>query len=276
MNIRPMAVAGRFYPANAPALHQWLQSTIEINAKPDSAKAPPRALIAPHAGYIYSGETAAKAFAFWKDCQDEIQTVVIMGPAHYVGFHGIATIDHQQVATPFGSLEINNQMREELLEKFSYLQVNNEANAPEHSLEVMFPFVKELLPDTKILPLLNGAVSTEDVSEVLQFLWQQKGVYFVISSDLSHFHPYQEAQALDAKTANWIEQSQWQKLDGNHACGYKGIQGLLAMKAAKNVSIQRIACVNSGDTAGSKDSVVGYGSWAIYEQESEESEHATH
>lgn len=266
MNIRPTAVAGTFYPGEAPVLQDWLQQTLLSKQYTQKNSSLPRALIVPHAGYVYSGQIAAHAFRLWRDADQKIRTVVIMGPAHRVGFYGMATIDFDALATPLGTLKVDTELRVRLLNEFEFLQINNYAHAPEHSLEVMLPFLRSLLPAVKVLPLLNGSLNVDEVKSVLEKLWQQEGVYFVISSDLSHFHPYSEAQSIDAETAAWIENKQWPNLDGNHACGYKGIQGLLAMNQAERLKIDPIERLNSGDTAGSKDSVVGYGSWAIYEK----------
>lgn len=262
-SVRPSAVAGLFYPAEAERLQAWLGRALEGSAAKQAEI--PRALIAPHAGYVYSGQTAAKAFKLWQDAQDAIQTVVLLGPAHRVGFNGVATLDYAAMATPLGHVGVDEALRTALLQHFEWLHTHNAAHAPEHSLEVMLPFIQTLLPKARVLPLLTGTVAAESVSALLAFLWQQPGVYMVISSDLSHFHPYAEAQALDAQTAAWIETKQWRYLDGEHACGFKGIQGLLALEAAESWRIKRLECLNSGDTAGAKESVVGYGSWAIYE-----------
>ncbi|WP_178862338.1 AmmeMemoRadiSam system protein B [Thiomicrorhabdus cannonii] len=265
---RPTAVAGLFYPADQSVLQRWLDDALSDTNIPKKAgiTAVPRALIAPHAGYIYSGQTAAKAFKLW-EAAAQIKTVVIMGPAHRVGFHGMTTIDYDAMDTPLGEVAVDTNLRDALVEKFDFLRYHNMAHAPEHSLEVMLPFIKTVLPQAKVVPLLNGAISAQEVASILEALLQQEGVYVVISSDLSHFHPYAEAQKMDAQTAQWIEAKQWRYLDGEHACGYKGIQGLLAMHGAEHWQVQPIECVNSGDTAGSKDSVVGYGSWAIYEND---------
>lgn len=262
-SVRPSAVAGLFYPAEADRLQAWLGRALAPSAVKRADI--PRALIAPHAGYVYSGQTAAKAFKLWQGAQEAIQTVVLLGPAHRVGFNGVATLGHAAMATPLGRVAVDETLRTALLQRFGWLHIHNAAHAPEHSLEVMLPFIQTLLPKAQVLPLLTGSVAVDKISELLAFLWMQPGVYVVISSDLSHFHPYAEAQALDAQTAAWIETKQWRFLDGEHACGYRGLQGLLALEAAEAWQIERLECLNSGDTAGTQDSVVGYGSWAIYE-----------
>ncbi|MPQ77137.1 AmmeMemoRadiSam system protein B [Hydrogenovibrio sp. JE_KL2] len=266
-HVRPTAVAGAFYPDDPQTIKavfsQWMPRNEKL-AKP-SIKPVPRVLIVPHAGYVYSGEAAAKGYRLWQDSSSQIKTVVVMGPAHRVSFVGVATISADEVATPLGNLQVDVQLRDKLIEACSQVGVSDMANAPEHSLEVHFPFIKNLLPGVKVLPLLNGQVTASEVLDVIQHLWNEEGVYFVISSDLSHFRPYEEAQKLDGETAKAIRQGNWQALNGEMACGYKGIQGVLGVMRDHPMMIEQIALINSGDTAGTKDRVVGYGTWAMYE-----------
>jgi len=274
VDCRNMAVAGMFYPDNPMQLQvmfdQWFSQNGEqspVINRPDQI---PRALILPHAGYIYSGEVAAQGYRLWSDknrqtLRDNIKTVVIVGPAHRVAFNGIATIGFDAMQTPFGNIEIDAPLRDKLLQGYPQVHTSDYAHSAEHSIEVQLPFIKSLLPDVKVLPLLNGQVTAQTVSDVLKTLWQEEGVFFVISSDLSHFQPYQQAQQIDQDTAQMIQQSQWQNLSGDRACGYKGIQGLLALQPEISLQIEPLQVINSGDAAGDKSSVVGYGAWAIYE-----------
>ncbi len=286
MLIRPTTVAGTFYPSTASEIQRLFESwgLNVANSKPDGQKTTsaklPRALIVPHAGYVYSGEVAFTSYQLWKSANqkprnrqpanaaplDEIKTVVVMGPAHRYAFAGIATVSVDALDTPLGKLQVDTQLRDELLTDFSSVIVSDEANAPEHSLEVHLPFIKAILPNVKVLPLLNGDVSVDEVTKVLSKLWSRPDVYFVISSDLSHFHTYAEAQQIDEQTAQLINTGNWQSLNGARACGYKGIQGLLNLKNSQPLEVQELQRINSGDTAGDKQSVVGYGSWAIYEE----------
>ncbi len=263
LRIRPPAVAGMFYPSDPDELNQMIDSWLE---RPVSVPRndPPRALIVPHAGYVYSGEAAARAFSLWKGAA-EIETVVVIGPAHRVPFYGVATVSADALATPLGIVPVDTQLRDELVERFDYVGYLDEAHAPEHSLEVELPFIQKTVPHARVLPLLNGEVTPEQEAAVLAYLWQKKGVYFVISSDLSHYHPYAEAKRIDSETAALIEQGRWDALGGARACGYKGIQGLLQLTAHHPLVLARLALVNSGETAGSKEKVVGYGAWAIWE-----------
>ncbi len=263
LKVRPPAVAGAFYPASGEEIvsmiDPWLAEDISLPRQD-----PPRALIVPHAGYVYSGAVAARAFSLWKNAP-QIKTVVIVGPAHRVPFYGIATVSVDALATPLGVVPVDARLRDALVARFDFVGYLDEAHAPEHSLEVELPFIQRVAPQAKVLPLLNGQVSAEQEAAVLEWLWQQKGVYFVISSDLSHYHPYEQAQQIDAQTAQLIEQGRWDALSGERACGFKGIQGLLKLAERHPLQLARLALVNSGDTAGPKDQVVGYGAWAIWE-----------
>ncbi|WP_024851566.1 AmmeMemoRadiSam system protein B [Hydrogenovibrio kuenenii] len=265
-NVRPAAVAGAFYPDDPQvilsAFSHWMPERSETSVL---EKPIPRALIVPHAGYIYSGEAAAKGYQLWRDAASQIKTIVVMGPAHRVPFEGITTISVDEVETPLGNLQVDTELRDVILSDCPQVGISDIANAPEHSLEVHFPFIKNVLPDAKVLPLLNGQVSAHDVMAVMQRLWREEGVYFVISSDLSHFHTYGDAQRIDGETAEAIRHGNWQVLNGEMACGYKGIQGLLGIMYEHPMMIEQLGLINSGDTAGSKDRVVGYGTWAVYE-----------
>ncbi|QKI89278.1 AmmeMemoRadiSam system protein B [Thiomicrorhabdus xiamenensis] len=269
-SIRETAVAGLFYPDNATVLGDWLATTLGSEAGTNKVETTiPRAIIVPHAGYIYSGDTAAKGFELWQGAQDKIRTVVVLGPAHRIGFRGVSTVDFSALATPLGELEVDCRLRDELLQRFDFLSIHNAAHAPEHSLEVELPFIKYLLPDVQVLPLLNGSVSVQDEIDLIRDLWRREGVYFVISSDLSHFLDYDNARKIDAETADLIEAREWQSLSAERACGYKGIQSVLAAREDRSLQVVRLQTLNSGDTAGDKSRVVGYGAWALYEKSHE-------
>lgn len=268
--VRESAVSGLFYPDSPQQLRSYFDHWLpEESAGVHAGVSLPRALIVPHAGYAYSGAAAAKGYQLWQGAGNRIKTVVVMGPAHRVAFEGIATVSADELETPLGRLKVDTVIRDALLSEFAQVGVSDYANAPEHSLEVHFPFIKEILPEAKVLPLLNGHVATLQVVEVLERLWQDESVFFVISSDLSHFHAYDEARQIDHQTADIINRRDWQSLNGERACGYKGIQGLLGMMAhaedPEAFKIEQLELVNSGDTAGSTESVVGYGTWAIYQ-----------
>ncbi len=263
--IRPAAVAGMFYPSHPATLEEMFSDWMaEGPTLTPEELAHLKAVIVPHAGYVYSGEVAAKAYEQLSTLKDQIDTVVIFGPAHRFYFEGIATISAEAVETPLGELPVDTQLRNELVGMFDKVGFSDEVNVPEHSIEVQFPFIKKVLPDVKVLPLLIGDVDTETVAQVMETLWHRPRTLIVISSDLSHYHPYAEAKEIDEQTAEWIEHRQPEKLNGERACGYKGIQGILSLPEKFN--IKRLDFKNSGDTAGDKDRVVGYGAWAIIEE----------
>lgn len=264
--VRPAAVAGMFYPAEPQVLdamfQQWIpEGEIETLSPEEVRKL--KAVIVPHAGYVYSGEVAAKAYEQLALLKDDIDTVVVFGPAHRYYFEGIATISAEEVETPFGPLKVDTQLRNELVGAFPKVGFSDEVNAPEHSIEVQFPFIKKFLPKVKVVPLLIGEVDAETVAQVMEVLWHRPRTLIVISSDLSHYHPYEEAKAIDSETAEAIESRHPEVLSPERACGYKGIQGILSIP--EKFKIKRLAFKNSGDTAGDKDRVVGYGAWGIYE-----------
>lgn len=271
MSSRPMAVAGLFYPENAGVLrdlfnHWWHRPNSLAEPLQDSDKKElPRALILPHAGYQYSGEAAAKGYRLWRSGKERIQTVILLGPAHRVYFEGVTVLSHSAVNTPLGSLKQNLALRDDLLNHFDQLHISDQSQAEEHALEVHFPFLKSLLPDVSVLPLLIGDVSSSYLTDILRYLWRMDSVYFVISSDLSHFLAYDQANTVDHETASIIETGHADMLSGHRACGYKGIQGLLGAVADRAYRLVQLSLTNSGDTGGDKHRVVGYGAWALYD-----------
>jgi len=267
MSVRPPAVSGMFYPGSKQEIFDFFDECENRSlVKRTSGEPIPRALILPHAGYVYSGCAAYEGYQYWQAANEKIKTVVVIGPAHRVAFEGIATVGVQFLETPLGLAEVDSDLRESL-KTSGLISVSDHAHAAEHSIEVHLPFIQSMLPNAKILPLLDGMVSADKVSQIIESLWDDSGVYFVISSDLSHFHSYEEAKALDKQTADLIESGDWQALSGERACGYIGIQGLLKMQASHSLKLEQIRLINSGDTAGDKQRVVGYGSWAVFEQE---------
>jgi AmmeMemoRadiSam system protein B len=254
--IRPPAVAGRFYPRRPDELRA--EVTGLLAEAPAGSEAPPKALIAPHAGYVYSGQVAAAAFG--KLGNGGIRRVVVIGPAHYVYFQGIALAETEAFATPLGEIPLDREAIADLL-SLPFVRHSAEAHAPEHSLEVELPFLQLRLGDFALVPLLVGAAEPEQVAAVLRSLWGGPDTLIVVSSDLSHFHPYEIARRLDAATAEAIEAGDWRALGPDRACGYLPIAGLLIVARERGLSARRLALCNSGDTAGSRDEVVGYGAW---------------
>ena len=259
--VRPAAVAGAFYPADPRRLKADVSAML---AKAPSAHAEhrPKALIAPHAGYVYSGEVAARAFS--AVAGGSVDRVVLIGPAHYVPFRGIAVPSAEAFATPLGSVPVDKQAQA-ILAEFPFVSRNDSAHAPEHALEVELPFLQAVLGAFTLLPLLVGQVSPREVGMLLGQLWGGPETLIVVSSDLSHFHEYETAQRLDAATAALIERGAWAELSPNHACGALPIAGLLIEAERRGLRARRLALCNSGDTAGGRSRVVGYGAWSFAE-----------
>jgi len=265
MSVRPAAVAGMFYPANAGELEAFiLDALTEASADLDRGDASPKALIVPHAGYIYSGLTAAFAYAFIQPAA--IKRVVLFGPAHRVPFYGIALPDCDAFDTPLGQVRLDQEGMSDAL-KFPQVVLNAQAHAEEHSLEVQLPFLQTVLNDFELIPLCVGMVEPEAVADVMRALWGGDETVVVISSDLSHFHIYEEARVIDEKSVDAVLAKQ-SGLSHDQACGATAINALQLIACEKNLTPQLLDYRNSGDTAGDKTRVVGYASLGYYEHRS--------
>jgi MEMO1 family protein len=265
MKIRPPAVAGLFYAANAHSL----QATVAelLAAAPTPAKAAPKALIAPHAGYVYSGGVAAAAFATLRASAHSITRVVLIGPAHYVPVRGIAAPTVDAFETPLGRVPVDRDAIAAIAD-LPFVVQSDAAHVPEHALEVELPFLQAILGSFAVVPLLVGDAAPQQVGEVLRRLWGGPETLVVISSDLSHYHDYDTARRRDTATAAAIECGDWSRLGPDQACGALAVAGLLVEAGRRGLSAQRLALCNSGDTAGSRDRVVGYGAWMVDEARS--------
>jgi len=261
--IRPAAVAGRFYPANPAELRRLIASFLE-NCPPASGPGP-KAVIAPHAGYIYSGPIAASAYALWLPVRQSIRRVVLLGPSHFVGFKGLATSSAEEFATPLGLVPVDVE-GVRLACRLSQVQVLDEAHSMEHALEVQLPFLQVVLEEFKIVPLVVGMTRAEEIAEVLELFWDEPQTRFVISSDLSHYLDWGQARMLDEQTAEAIERLDPKGIAENQACGRLPIRGLLQAAARRGLRARTVDLRNSGDTAGPKQRVVGYGAFAFEEQ----------
>ena len=259
MSVRQPAVAGTFYPANKTALKDAITHLL---ADASDHNLQSRILVVPHAGYIYSGEIAASAYKLLEQYPHKIERVVLLGPSHRTPFYGLALPDSKVFHTPLGSIDIDSETAEELL-SLSQVQVLEAAHELEHSLEVQLPFLQMCLTDFKLLPLVVGDADTMAVSEVLEAIWGGPETLIIISTDLSHFHTYQDAQAIDNNTVNSIMNME-NSLTGEQACGCRPLNGLLALAKEKGMTVETLDVRNSGDTAGTHDSVVGYGAFALH------------
>jgi hypothetical protein len=232
----------------------------EYLSSAQAAGAVPKAIIAPHAGYIYSGPIAASAYLRIKPARGRITRVVLLGPAHRVGFHGLALSSADYFLTPLGRVPVD----QEAVEKISRLPQVHEmdaAHAQEHSLEVHLPFLQEVLGEFNLVPLVVGDAEPGEVAEVLELLWGGSETLIVISSDLSHYHDYKTAQKLDRATSQAIEQLRPEDIQYDHACGRNPVNGLLHMARKRGLKAKTVDLRNSGDTAGTQDRVVGYGAY---------------
>jgi MEMO1 family protein len=258
--VRPPAVAGRFYPADKEGLRQEVEAHLAV-AAPLGGRSP-KAVIAPHAGYPYSGPIAGSAFVGTRSWAGRVNRVAILGPAHYESFPGIAVSSARAFETPAGEVPIDLESVERLL-RCRLVVVNDEAHAPEHSLEVELPFLQAVLTRFEVVPLLVGVAEDEEVAEVLAEVWGGDETAIVISSDLSHYQDYRAAQRLDRETAEAVEELEPERVDSRHACGWLPMQGLLRVAKAQGLRASTLDLRNSGDTAGSRERVVGYGAWAF-------------
>ncbi len=261
---RQPAVAGQFYPGNPQELKSTVEHYLQAEAPIAEMKQPPKALIVPHAGYIYSGATAGKAFQLLKPFSQQIHNVVLLGPSHRVGFEGMALSEADYYVTPLGRIELIKEVHQPLMARarIGYLE---QAHTYEHSLEVQLPFLQQVLDDFRLLPIVVGDCPKEEVAKVIEYLWDEPGTLFVISSDLSHYLTYDQARALDQKTCHAIENLDADHISYEQACGRNPVKGLLECARHHNVKVTTVDLCNSGDTAGDKSRVVGYGAWCFTE-----------
>jgi len=258
--VRPPAVAGTFYPGSARELERQVREL--LSAAPARTDPPPKALIVPHAGYVYSGPVAASAYARLSPAQGRISRVVLLGPAHRVGFPGLALPDASAFATPLGRIELDAPAMIRSLE-LPQVRVLHAAHEQEHSLEVHLPFLQVVLGTFSLVPFVVGDASPAEVAEVLELLFGGDETLVVVSSDLSHYEDYATARRLDAATCAAIESLDVGAIGVNDACGRAPVRGLLALARARGLSPTTLDLRSSGDTAGPRDQVVGYGSWAF-------------
>ncbi|MDH3889382.1 MAG: AmmeMemoRadiSam system protein B [Gammaproteobacteria bacterium] len=259
--IREPAVAGMFYPDDPLILQQQMEGYLD---ETESSGEIPMALIVPHAGYVYSGPVAASAYRQLTPARKQITRVVLLGPAHRVGFQGLAASSAQYFDTPLGLVPIDQDALDAIL-LLPQVHVLDEAHREEHSLEVQLPFLQQVLGNQfKLLPLVVGEADGREVSEVLETLWGGNETLILISSDLSHYEDYDTARHLDQATSQAITQLNPEAIDYHQACGRNPVSGLLLAARHHHLKARVLDLRNSGDTAGSRDRVVGYGAYAFY------------
>lgn len=257
--VRNPAVAGMFYPAEP----ERLRATVEQYLRSaECGGSVPKAIIAPHAGYVYSGPIAASAYARLTPAADIIKRVVLLGPAHRVPFRGLALPNCQSFLTPLGPVAVDQEAVAKIIQLPQVL-VMDDAHVTEHSLEVHLPFLQIVLSEFAMVPLTVGEASGVEVSEVLECLWGGAETLIVISSDLSHYYDYETARRMDNNTSQAIEQLRPEDIKYEQACGRIPINGLLHLARKRGLNAKTIDLRNSGDTAGSRDQVVGYGAYTF-------------
>ncbi|HEY5648991.1 MAG TPA: AmmeMemoRadiSam system protein B [Nitrospiria bacterium] len=257
--IRRAAAAGIFYPAEPGKLRSMVRGFL---SRAESRPGNPAALIVPHAGYVYSGPVAASAYAALSKRDSPIQRVVLIGPSHYVPLDGIAVPAAREFETPLGPVPVDIHTLKTLLVRPG-VRVDDEVHRREHSLEVQLPFLMEVLPAFRLIPLATGFTRAADVAVILDSLWEDESTLIVASSDLSHYQDYETARAMDAETARSIEGLRPDRIQPERACGSHAVNGLLTMAAQRGWSVETVDLRNSGDTTGAKDEVVGYGAFVI-------------
>lgn len=267
-HIRSPAFAGSFYPAEPAKLAAMLDFLIASNTVPSGSA--PKALIAPHAGYIYSGAIAAGAYGLWRDLRGTVKRVVLLGPSHRVAFRGFALCSAQAYGSPLGPMLIDEGWNRRAL-AMPGVRMFDDAHGPEHSLEVHIPFLQTVLGhDVALVPVVCGEALAGEVADLLDALWGGPETLIVISSDLSHFLDYDACRALDGKTAATIEALSPHALGRDQACGRVGIGGMVTAAKRRGMAVRRLGLCNSGDSAGPRDRVVGYGAWGFWDAAAEE------
>jgi len=260
MSTRAASVAGYFYDADP---HRLKNDVVHLlDAQEVDFKALPEALIVPHAGYIYSGSTAACAYKCLLHDPDQVNRVLLIGPAHRVYVEGMAIPAVDYFATPLGDIPLDRSALEEI-SSLAAVSVLDEAHREEHSLEVQLPFLQTVLNDFTLIPVVVGGAAPAAVAAVIDALAVAPDTLVVISSDMSHFMTYQQAQRADADTCACILQKS-SMLRGEQACGAAAINGLMASAWSHNLQVSLLQACNSGDTAGRRDRVVGYAAFALH------------
>ncbi len=263
--IQPPAVAGLFYDQDPAQLSRAVQGFIAAGQTQTAAAVTrrPKAIIAPHAGYVFSGPIAGSAYAAIADRAAEIEQVLLLGPPHRLPVRGLATSSATAFETPLGQVPVDQDRIDRLIAAHPQIHRLDAAFAGEHCIEVQLPFLQVLLGGFRLVPLLVGAVDAAQVAEVLASFWDAEDSLIVVSSDLSHYLEYATAQDLDTRTSEAISNLDPERIAPEQACGRSAIAGLLTLARARKAEGQILNLCNSGDTAGPRDRVVGYGAYAF-------------
>lgn len=262
--IRRPAVAGLFYPDDPVELRAAVASCLVDGRRRCSALDPPaKALIAPHAGYVYSGSIAGTAYAAIEPLRDRIRRVVLLGPSHRVAFRGLALSSADSFRTPLGDVPLDRAGAEQLA-KLAPVRFFDAAHAEEHSLEVQLPFLQTVLERFELLPIVVGDATPAEVASVIEAAWDGPETLLVVSSDLSHYYDYATARTLDRATSAAIEALRPEGVGDDAACGRVPVRGLLVAARDHELAARVLDVRSSGDTAGPRDRVVGYGAYAFH------------
>jgi MEMO1 family protein len=259
-SVRPAAVAGMFYAEQPAVLHAQIAECL-ATADSEGATRAPKLVIVPHAGYVYSGVVAAQAYALLERFREQIERVVLLGPAHRIAVRALAAPTVDAFETPLGRVPIDAASLA-LLDDLPQVVRDDRPHEGEHSLEVQLPFLQTVLGDFMLVPLVVGDASAAEVAQVLERLWGGDETLFIVSSDLSHYLPYASAQAIDAATTRRILALDG-RLDQKQACGAIPINGALQAARSHGLVPRLLDLRNSGDTAGDRRRVVGYGAIAF-------------
>ena len=260
--VRWPAVAGQFYPDAPEELRAMVKGFLAAGKA--VADRIPKAAIAPHAGYRYSGPIAGSAYTCLARGRDVIRRVVLMGPSHSVAFSGLAIGSAKSFQSPLGSVPVDEAALDQI-RNVPAVTTLDAAHGHEHSLEVHLPFLQVALDEFKLVPLVVGDAAANEVEAVLNELWGGEETCVVVSSDLSHYREYRAAQQMDRDTARAIESLNWQELNDHRACGCQAICGLLRAAREHGLRCRTVDLRNSGDTSGRRDRVVGYGAFVFIE-----------
>lgn len=259
--IRAPAVAGMFYPARPDALESTVADYLGA-VQATNGPGIPKGVIVPHAGYVYSGAVAASAYAELMASADRIRRVVLLGPAHRVAFRGVAAPEASQFETPLGRVPVEQSAIQSLVDDGLVFRWDR-PHAPEHSLEVQLPFLQATLGSFDLVPLLVGDTTADHVADVVNRLWGGPETLIVVSSDLSHYLPYDAARRVDDGTTRAIEALRDDVIGFDEACGALPVRGLLRAARGHGLRSRTVDVRNSGDTAGPRDRVVGYGAYVF-------------
>ncbi len=260
MRIRKPAVAGLFYEADAGRLQQHIAALIDSTEARSTEL--PRALIVPHAGYVYSGHTAAQAYRCLQSVKHRIHRVALFGPAHRVYLQGMAVPSVDAFETPLGQLPLDRKAISQLAQMPAVV-VADEAHREEHSLEVQLPFLQSILDEFTLVPVVVGSCDPQSVADAMDALCIDPQTLLVVSSDLSHFHHYEQANIIDRRSCERLLAKD-DSLLGAEACGANALNGLMRSRTASALQVELLERCNSGDTGGDRDRVVGYGSFILH------------